>query len=129
LRVTINREKFNEKKSVAVPITFDIVHYFLKDDGKDKEAGEIIVDLINPNHIKENKKPIIQNFTIEKPNKRLRLRLSFNSIKLTTAGRYFFVVKMRMEGEKRSLRVAELPLDVIFLDEDKKEWQRDCLAI
>ncbi len=115
LNIPIIKEKFEKEGRITIRTIFNFVHLILRDKKKEKEEGNILIEFYNPNNEKHKNK-IIQKFVIEKPHNRIRVRIFVGPISFNKPGRYNFVIKLKSENENRYTKVAELPLDVNFIE-------------
>jgi hypothetical protein len=115
LQVKIDDDKYDKMAGVKIPINFEIIHFLTRDEGKEKETGQIIIDFISPLNKKVNRTPLIQEIEIKKPYKRIRAIFYIHGIALKMEGRYYFRIKLKTENEKEFKQIANLPIDIIFV--------------
>lgn len=108
-KIKKENENSEEPKKLNVPIEFEIVSMWVKDNEQEFKAG-LRIDIFDP----EGKliKNFIQKLEMTSTMKRLRSRLRIMGLVVENTGNYTFKVLLKEEGKTTCKNVAELPLEV-----------------
>ncbi|MCK5415870.1 hypothetical protein KAI92_00405 [Candidatus Parcubacteria bacterium] len=111
--ITIDIKKGKQVDKINLQgISYNLVSYIVRSDIKEKEKGEIKIEIIDPqnNLIKE----ITQPFEIKKGVNKIRVQMQFNGLIISGEGRYTYRIGLKNEETKKYNTVAELPLDIKY---------------
>lgn len=97
-------DKFN------IPLNFEIVSFWIKNQKSDVIKAEIEYTLINPEGLELLK--TVQSMEIPASASRSRSRMKIIGISITTEGDYSFRIKIKETKEDNFILVSELPLEV-----------------
>ena len=110
LEITTDEKSVKSDGSINVPINYEIISMWYKEDSKSAVKAEILVEIVDSNSkvlksfTQKGEMPVAMN--------RLRTRMRVQGIELTVSGIYSFVTKIKIEGERDFQKVAEVPLEV-----------------
>lgn len=99
-----------EKVGIPIPINYEIVSMWIKNNKKDIVKAEIEYTLISPTG-KELLKTI-QNAEIPETSRRFRSRMKISGIQVEKEGDYNFRVRIKEQGSNIFKTVCELPLEI-----------------
>lgn len=105
-----NSQNKDQKLEVIVPINYEIVSFYTRDN-KEKEV-KFEQELVLINHKGEETNKDVKEIVIPVGTKRMRTRVKISGIKVEGSGDYIFQVRIRGEGQKLFKIVSEIPLEV-----------------
>jgi hypothetical protein len=106
-------------KQINVPIEFEVVNMWIKEDKEKQTGAELEVDVINPKGVLLKTFP--QKFEMPSGMKRMRTRLKVMGLVVDQSGDYIFKVRIKEQGNKDFEIVAEIPLEVNISKKMNKE--------
>ena len=96
---------------INVPITYEIVSFWIKDHADNKEVkADIEIKLVDPAGAQLMK--TAQQMILTATTKRFRSRMKISGIGINRSGDYHFQVWKKETGEKSFHLISELPLEV-----------------
>ena len=106
-------------KEPAAPIGFVIVSQWRKLKENTAIKGDVSVELLDPTGVMRQK----IDYSVDLPEKieRLRSRLQWNGLRVTTSGVYTFRISLKEEGQKEFNPVGEAYLKVELLEGGSKK--------
>lgn len=107
IQVGVSRDEAGEKPKIAIPTSFEIVSFFVRDLAKKPEKFSIQLRLIDP--LGEELGSLAQELEFKASTSRLRNRIKVEGFPLTVSGIYNYEIYTDIDGEKP---VARLPLEV-----------------
>jgi|GEM_PF-5385504 len=115
--VRVDEKEYEKNKKVGGPFNFEIVSLFYRDTKGKAEKILVEVDLVDPKG--EKLGTAEANVEFKETHDRMRNRIKFTTIALTTSGTYVFQVYMKKQENKKELLTA-IPLDVALTVNGKK---------
>ncbi|MFH1959092.1 MAG: hypothetical protein ABIJ22_02070 [Patescibacteria group bacterium] len=97
---------FSKDKDLVVPISFELVSLWSRDDTKKKAIDEINISIIG--HDGQKIKTLSKKIEIPKGKKRLRSRFRISGFPVKKSGIYYFVLKINNFKKE----IAKIPLEV-----------------
>jgi hypothetical protein len=97
-----------KEPKIALACDFEIISYWLRDD-LDEKTVDFSVEIIDPNNMKVGGTENKMKFP-EADKMRMRTIIKSKALPFTTEGRYWF--KIKLNGEKSSKTMAEIPVEV-----------------
>jgi len=110
LGLTIDKSKSPKDGNLVLPISFQLISFWLVEDKNKKNVLDIKIEMSDPNG--ELLGTFNNNFNIPDAALRFRSITNINGIKITKEGRYFLKVSRKGVGEKKFIVVSELPIDI-----------------
>lgn len=109
--LTIDKDKYDPAQPVGGPFVFEVVSLFYREKNGFEESFETSMTLLDPKSNELGKFTAKVEFKEE--HHRVRNRMRFTNIALSTSGTYVFQVHTQ-KGDKREL-VAAIPVDIKVL--------------
>lgn len=104
-----NQESNKEIKKINIPVEYEVVSMWMKDDPKKEFTAKIELEVLDPDG--SVSKTFQHSFLFAAGLKRMRSRLRVVGLDISTSGDYIFNLKYN-NGKKGSQIVASLPLEV-----------------
>ena len=100
----------NKNIKLSIPLEYEVVNFWYKENTDKKEEVDVEITLIDPNN--KSLKSFINTITIPDNKKRVRTRLKITGLPITISGIYRFIVKIKEKNTKNYKQVAELPIEI-----------------
>lgn len=107
-----------DKKGLVIPIGFNLVTMWRRLNSELVEKAEVEVEVIDPSGSK--RKSSSYSLEFKEGIRRIRSKVRWGGIKVTTSGTYKFNVSMKEEGGKTFTKVGEVYLDIKILPSKKE---------
>ncbi|HEX5456224.1 MAG TPA: hypothetical protein VFW77_02550 [Candidatus Saccharimonadales bacterium] len=114
--VTVDKAEYEKKKKLAGQFNFEIVSLLYRDKPGKIEELDIELDILDPKD--EKLGTALSKIEFKEKYKRVRNRIKFSTIALTSSGTYYFKVYIK-KNNKRELVVA-IPIDIQLTVNGKK---------
>jgi len=103
---------------VDVPITYELVSLWVKDNLTKEEELDINISIISPENEVVNQ--LSKKMVIPVDKARMRSRIKITGLKITKSGNYLFQIAVKEMNSKKFTTEAELPLEVVIHEDVKK---------
>jgi hypothetical protein len=108
INLVFNNTRDANNDKIVVPVSWQLVNYWIIDNTTEEKELEMKIDFINPEgnvfNSYENKIELQKNI------KRFRSRTNINGFEVSKSGRYLIVVNVKKGGDY--VKVSELPVDI-----------------
>jgi hypothetical protein len=107
------------KDKPAAPVGFNLVTLWRKSETKVAASAEVEVELLDPSGTMRQK----GDYSVDLPEgiTRLRSRMQWNGIRVTTSGTYTFKISLKEAGDDKFRKVGEIYLDIQILSAKSSE--------
>lgn len=102
-----------------IPIDFEVVSLWVKDNKKEHYKGDFEIEVVNPSG--RTAKIFGQKLEMPSEMRRLRSVVRIKGLVVDEGGDYLFKVNIKKEGEKTFETVIELPLEVNLSKQDNDQ--------
>jgi hypothetical protein len=109
-KLNIDDKSYDPAKPITGPFNFEIVSLFYRDKKGTHEEFSLLLTILDPKGVKINETPAKSEFKAE--HNRVRNRIKFENIMLTTSGTYIFQLYLEKEGNSKKEQLAAIPLDM-----------------
>lgn len=103
--------KSKREKILSIPINFELVSFFIRDQN---DKSKLTVRILRLDPKGKELDSLIKEYKFQRESFKMRNRIRISGMPLTISGIYMFKVQMKEAGQKHFITVAELPLEVIL---------------
>jgi hypothetical protein len=112
-----NEKEYDKTKPAVGNFEFEVVSLFYRDKKGAAETHDVVLKVVDP------KNKILGEFDarmeFKEQHNRMRNRMKFDKIALTTSGTYIFQVFLKLDKDEQEL-VAAVPVDIVVILDGKE---------
>lgn len=110
VNATIKKDEKKKLEQVNIPIEYEIVSMWFRENSNEKIKADVEIVVINPNG--KTEKTFLQKFEMPPGMRRMRSKIRIFGLTINNSGDYIFRIRIKEANQKEYQDVTNLPLEV-----------------